>query len=47
MNWDQFEDPVSHMCLAGIVVASWSLMQGMANLSNFTAMTNIFCQSIH
>ena len=22
---DQFKDPVSHMCLAGAVVASWSL----------------------
>ena len=24
MNWAQFKDPVSHMCLAGAVVASWS-----------------------
>ena len=23
MNWAQFKDPVSHMCLAGAVVASW------------------------
>ena len=27
MNWAQFKDPVSHMCLAGAVVASWSLTQ--------------------
>ena len=25
MNWSQFKVPVSHMCLAGAVVASWSL----------------------
>ena len=38
----QFKDPVSHMCLAGTVVASWSLMQEMAGSSPFTVMTNIF-----
>ena len=27
MNWAQFKDPVSHMRLAGAVVASWSLTQ--------------------
>ena len=27
MNWAQFKDPVSHMCLAGTVVASWSFTQ--------------------
>ena len=27
MNWAQFKDPVSDMCLAGTVVASWSLTQ--------------------
>ena len=42
MNWGQFKDPVSHMCLAGAVVASWSLMQEMAGSSLFTVMTNIF-----
>ena len=26
-NWAQFKDSVSHMCLAGAVVASWSLTQ--------------------
>ena len=25
MNWIQFKDPVSHICLAGTVVASWTL----------------------
>ena len=42
MNWGQFEDPVSHMCLAGVDVASWSLTQEVAGLSIFTVMTNIF-----
>ena len=45
MNWDQFKDPVSHMCLDGAVVASWSLTQEMAGWqvrAPFTAMTNIF-----
>ena len=27
MNWVQFKDPVTHMCLAGTVVASWHLTQ--------------------
>ena len=39
---DQFKDPVSHMCLAGPVVASWSLMQEVAGSRSFTVMTNIF-----
>ena len=30
MNWAQFKDPVSHMCLAGTVVESWSLTQEVA-----------------
>ena len=30
MNWAQFKDPVSQMCLAGTVGASWSLTQEMA-----------------
>ena len=42
MNQGQFEDPASHMHLAGVVVASWSLAHGMAGLSPFTVMTNIF-----
>ena len=36
MNWAQFKDLASHMCLAGAVVASWSLIQGVASLSPFT-----------
>ena len=35
MNWIQFKDPVSHMCLAGAVVASWSLTQEVAGSSPF------------
>ena len=42
MNWAQFKDPVSHMCLAGAMVASWSLTQEMAGSNPFTVMTNIF-----
>ena len=42
MNWAQFKDLVSHMCLAGAVVASWSPTQEVAGLSPFTVMTNIF-----
>ena len=42
MNWAQFKDPVSHTCLAGTVVATWSLTQKMASSSPFTVMTNIF-----
>ena len=30
MKWAQFKDPVCHMCLAGTVVASWSLIQEVA-----------------
>ena len=30
MNWDQFKDLVSHICLAGTVVAAWSLTQEVA-----------------
>ena len=41
MNWRQFKDHVSHMCLAGAVVASWSLMQEVAGSIPFTVMTNI------
>ena len=40
MNWGQFKGPVSHMCLAGAVVASGSLTQEMTGLNPFTV-TNI------
>ena len=44
MNWAQFKDPISHMCLAGAVVSSWSPTQGVAGASSshFIVMTNIF-----
>ena len=42
MNLTQFKDPVSHLCLAGAVVASWSLTQEVAGSSPLTVMTNIF-----
>ena len=42
MNWNQFKDPVSNMCLAGTVVSSWSLTQEVTGSSPFTVMTNIF-----
>ena len=35
MNWGQFKDHVSHICLAGAVVASWSLTQQVAGLNPF------------
>ena len=46
MNWAQFKDPVSHVYLTGIVVASWSLTQEVASSSPFTVITNIFCHWI-
>ena len=30
MNWAQFKDPVSHMCLSGAVVACWFVAQEVA-----------------
>ena len=30
MDWAHFKYPVSHMCLAGAVVALWSLTQELA-----------------
>ena len=35
MNWAQFKDPVSHMCLAGTVVACWPLTQEVAGWQEF------------
>ena len=35
MNWDQLKSLVSQMCLAGIVLASWSLTQEVAGSSPF------------
>ena len=42
MNWAQFKDLVPLMCLAGTVVAFWSLTQEMTGFNPFTVMTNIF-----
>ena len=42
MIWSEFKDPVSHMCLAGDVVAFWSLIQEVTGSRPFTVMTNIF-----
>ena len=35
MNWIQFKDPATHTCLAGAMVASWSLTQEVAGLNPF------------
>ena len=35
MNWTQFKDPATHTCLAGAMVASWSLTQEVAGLNPF------------
>ena len=35
MNWVKFNVPVSDMCLAGTVVACWSLIQEVAGLQGF------------
>ena len=42
MNWSQFKDPVSHTCLAGAILVSWSLTREVAGSNPFTVMTNIF-----
>ena len=42
MNWSQFKDLFSHICLAGDVVASWCLTQEVAGSSPFTVMAAIF-----
>ena len=46
MNWAQFKDPVSDICLAGAVVVSWSQTQEVAGLSSFIVMTYILCHWI-
>ena len=46
MNWGQFKDPVSHMCLAGAVVASWPLIGEVAGSNPFIVITNIFVTGI-
>ena len=44
VNWAQFQDPVSHMCLAGTVVASWFVTQEVAGSSHFN--NKYFCHWI-
>ena len=39
MNYGQFKDSVSHICLTGAVVVSWSLMQEMEGSRPLTVMT--------
>ena len=34
MNWTQLKDPLCYLCLTGAVVASWCLVQEVANLIN-------------
>ena len=46
MNCSQLKDPVSHMCLAGTVIAYWSLTQEVAGLNPFTVMTITFSHRI-
>ena len=41
MNWSQFKGSVSHMCIAGTVVTSWSLAQEVAGSTPFTVTKNI------
>ena len=35
MNWGHFKDPVSHLCLSGVVVTSWFLTQDVAGSHPF------------
>ena len=42
MDWVQFIDPVSHMCLAGTVAAPWSFTQEVISSNNLFKY-NIFC----
>ena len=42
MNWSQFKDPVSHVCLAGAVVGFWSRIQEVAGSKPFTVMSDLF-----
>ena len=47
MNWDQFKDPVSQMCLASVVLASSTLIQEVADSNPFTVMTNILVSELN
>ena len=41
MNWGQFKDAVSHTCLTGAVVESWSVTQEVAGWNPFTVTADI------
>ena len=41
MNWAQFKDLASHMCLAGAVVASWSLTQLGGRFEHFYSLNSV------
>ena len=41
MNWAKFKDRVSHVCLAGAVVALWFPTQNVTGSTPFTVMTSI------
>ena len=47
MNWSQFKKPVSHMCVDGAVVASWSLTQEVTGSNPFIVITNTFYHSLN
>ena len=42
MNWVQFKDPISHMCLAGAVVACQFLTQEVAGWQVRVLLMTIF-----
>ena len=37
VDWGQFKDCISHMCLAGTVLASWSLTQEVVGFNAMIA----------
>ena len=41
MNWDQFKDTVSHMCLTDTVIVSWSLTEEVAGSNNLFKQVSI------
>ena len=43
MNWAEFKDSVSHMCLSGTLVASWTLTQEVAGFAKFES---CYCNDI-
>ena len=43
MNWAQFKDPISHTCLAGTVVACWSVTQEVMGSSPFKDPVSHMC----